>query len=422
MMSRIFRMLFLTTTLSICLAASSAIVVVAENQVSANTSYCSPDMISYWKLDETEGTTFEDHVGSNDGVCTGDKCPFPEEGNVNGAQRFLGSEEISVPSSADFNWDGDSNFSIELWVNIPEEETSEDVKVFIGRHAGTPAWWVGHYPGSYTAAFGIRDSKGVGKEISNGPALNDEDWHHIVAVHDGDNDLLNLYVGGILVTSEEISFKGDWISDSNISIGYHNPPPYYHYSGLLDEIAVYGKALTLDEIQYHFNKGLGGKGYCEPVDLIINIEGSGSVLRSLPAPYAFGQEVTLTATPNQGFIFYNWSGDYSGYENPVTITMDQDKTITATFKDPMKDPVWYTLSVSVIGEGSVIVDPVEVEYLHGTNVTLTAVAEPGWVFGGWQGDLTGDNQEVTLLMTDNYSVTAVFTEIIKRIYLPLTMK
>ena len=42
--------------------------------------------------------------------------------------------------------------------------------------------------------------------------------------------------------------------------------------------------------------------------------------------------VTLTATPsNSGYIFSGWSGDASGTSNPLKITADSDKTITANF-------------------------------------------------------------------------------------------
>jgi len=42
--------------------------------------------------------------------------------------------------------------------------------------------------------------------------------------------------------------------------------------------------------------------------------------------------VTLTAMPDEGFIFRNWLGDLSGDENPITLTMDEDKSITALFE------------------------------------------------------------------------------------------
>ncbi|HDO19705.1 MAG TPA: carboxypeptidase regulatory-like domain-containing protein, partial [Thermoplasmatales archaeon] len=47
--------------------------------------------------------------------------------------------------------------------------------------------------------------------------------------------------------------------------------------------------------------------------------------------YEEGTEVTLTAIANEGYIFDHWSEDLSGDENPVTITMNSDKTIVAHF-------------------------------------------------------------------------------------------
>ena len=47
--------------------------------------------------------------------------------------------------------------------------------------------------------------------------------------------------------------------------------------------------------------------------------------------YTYGTSVELTATPNTGYHFDNWSGDASGTSNPLNITMSSDKNITANF-------------------------------------------------------------------------------------------
>ena len=58
----------------------------------------------------------------------------------------------------------------------------------------------------------------------------------------------------------------------------------------------------------------------------------GSVVRSPDAvSYTAGTTVTLTATPATGYSFTGWSGDLSGTKNSETITMDTDKTLTASF-------------------------------------------------------------------------------------------
>ena len=47
--------------------------------------------------------------------------------------------------------------------------------------------------------------------------------------------------------------------------------------------------------------------------------------------FAYGTSVSLEAMPDECWQFHEWSGDLTGSENPVTITMDGDKDIAATF-------------------------------------------------------------------------------------------
>ena len=55
-----------------------------------------------------------------------------------------------------------------------------------------------------------------------------------------------------------------------------------------------------------------------------------------PAPaeggtFEDGTVVTVTAIPDDGYEFKAWSGDMTGTDNPATITIDGDKSITAEF-------------------------------------------------------------------------------------------
>ncbi len=54
--------------------------------------------------------------------------------------------------------------------------------------------------------------------------------------------------------------------------------------------------------------------------------------------YDIGASAALTATPNSGYFFSGWTGDASGTENPLAITMDADKTVGATFVEDTRDP------------------------------------------------------------------------------------
>jgi hypothetical protein len=68
--------------------------------------------------------------------------------------------------------------------------------------------------------------------------------------------------------------------------------------------------------------------------LTLNIvpTGSGSVAKNPDKlTYVYGEQVQLTATANQGHTFSNWSGDVSSSTNPITLTMDGNKMVTANF-------------------------------------------------------------------------------------------
>jgi len=67
--------------------------------------------------------------------------------------------------------------------------------------------------------------------------------------------------------------------------------------------------------------------------------GSGGTTDPSPGTYTYdkGTEVTIRAVPNSGYTFSGWGGDASGTTNPITITMDSNKSITASFTRASSD-------------------------------------------------------------------------------------
>lgn len=59
---------------------------------------------------------------------------------------------------------------------------------------------------------------------------------------------------------------------------------------------------------------------------------NGTVAKNPNNPtYTNGTNVVLTATPNSGYAFLNWTGDATGTNNPLTVLMNANKNITANF-------------------------------------------------------------------------------------------
>ena len=74
--------------------------------------------------------------------------------------------------------------------------------------------------------------------------------------------------------------------------------------------------------------GVAEDGYI----LNITIAGSGQVTKTPDqATYNSGDTVTLEAFPDSGHVFASWNGDLTGNTNPIDITMDSNKFVTANF-------------------------------------------------------------------------------------------
>jgi uncharacterized repeat protein (TIGR02543 family) len=140
----------------------------------------------------------------------------------------------------------------------------------------------------------------------------------------------------------------------------------------------------------------------------------GTVNRS-PAPdpngkYTYGTVVTLMANAVPGYAFIDWSGDASGPNNPIQITMDGNKDIVAHFGQQR-----YTLTLAPYPSqgGSITADPNadpnDGKYAHGTSVTLTATAATWYTFSSWTRDASGATNPTTVIMDTNKSVNANFT-------------
>lgn len=53
--------------------------------------------------------------------------------------------------------------------------------------------------------------------------------------------------------------------------------------------------------------------------------------------YDYGSDVIVTAVPNSGYEFSEWSGDIAGTSNPVHVRINSDKSITANFTQPSEE-------------------------------------------------------------------------------------
>lgn len=138
--------------------------------------------------------------------------------------------------------------------------------------------------------------------------------------------------------------------------------------------------------------------------LVLSNTGEGSIIADPQKPYYDSADVvTLTAIPDTDWDFSGWSGSLTGMENPVSITMDENKMISAAFTTTK-----VFLEYNSSGPGTVIVEPDRTAYDEGEQITLTAVPDEGAQFQGWTGDITGSENPASFTIDSNMQVTAIF--------------
>jgi hypothetical protein len=378
-------------------------------------------MISYWPLDDGPATpprSFEDVIAANDGSCqVAQNCPASGAGKIGDAFDFDGNDRINVADDDSLNFEITDSFSLEAWI-----KTGDDCigtipnRVVIGEYngAGGAAWWLGCGPDdplsenpTIVAIFSLRASMSGDIQIKGTAPINDNAWHHIVGVRDSNSDENLVYVDGQLVNSVDAnnSYTGTFSGPDFVTIGYYQsgqtPPfqPGYHFIGTLDEVAVYGKALSLEEIQAHYSDGLG-QSYCKEAPQVINPgdqtndEGDTGISLQIQATGDYGSALTysMTGAPPglsinastgliTGSLGYNAAAG-SPYTVQVTVANDaippESSSVTFTWvvNNVNRAPTVENPGTQNSAEGASINLPIQASDPDGTALTFTASGLP----------------------------------------------
>jgi hypothetical protein len=149
--------------------------------------------------------------------------------------------------------------------------------------------------------------------------------------------------------------------------------------------------------------------------LSVTIDGEGTVQEQIiiqgsttETEYNAGTTVRLTATPNEGWEFSLWVVDGEVIaENPIEVVIEKGREATVFFKRTQ-----FELNITIEGEGTVkeevIVQPGQYDYE--TVVRLTAVPADGYVFSGWSGDVTSEENPIELEIKNVLNIKSKFID------------
>jgi hypothetical protein len=226
---------------------------------------CPSNLIALWRLDETSGTTYADYYTEHTIFAT--VAPTPTAGKINGGQLFNAMTEMDIPDlGEEFEWVQTSNFSFEFWVKTSSYETMVVLGRYREDYPNAANWWVGLSSGMATFYLHENDTTANAKwfEITGGPVIANNQWHHVIAVREGSIQENRLYVDGIEVANVSTDYDNSFKSDieTEINLGWFDyTTTGYHFVGALDEVAIFNKAITDVEAASFYNQG-SPAGHC----------------------------------------------------------------------------------------------------------------------------------------------------------------
>jgi hypothetical protein len=244
--------------------------------------------VSYWRLDETSGTTAADSKGSNAGTYTNGPTlaqsgALPDTVN-NRAARFDGTNDyVSAGNPANLQL---NTGTVEAWIKT----------------AGGGASWQDAI--NKQGAYNLAVDNGVlatwdntaGVSRSTGLNVTDNSWHHVaMSFQSGVAGGTKVYADGVLRLTTTITVLDQTLA---LHIGDEGGTHEY-FLGTIDEVAVYGSMLTAAQIRTHYNTG---RCYKDAVlaDSPVGYWRLGESSGSTAADGIYGRHGTYTASPTLG--------------------------------------------------------------------------------------------------------------------------
>lgn len=217
------------------------------------------NLVSWWP---GEGSA-SDLVSTNHGLYSGGLTNVA--GRVGQAFRFNGTDAyVRVPASSNLNIGLGSGLTLEAWVKVNDFSQRPLLEWQRINNAWGVHWWlsVTAYGGGAGSIYvNLTDTARVDHPLSTAPGvLTTNAWHHLAFTYDRASGLGTFYANGTNVTSRAL---GSFIpqTSSDLYFGWR-PGEAYRFLGLMDEVAIYNRALGSNEIAAIHAARSSGK--CKP--------------------------------------------------------------------------------------------------------------------------------------------------------------
>jgi len=285
----------------------------------ANPAKCDLDtgLIAYWTFDEGSGTVAYDSAGTNDGTISGAQWT---EGIIGGALDFDGVDDyVRVADSHSLT--PTNEVTVSAWIHIRSVSWSDRTAIVCKYYwRGDRAYFLGlgknKDPDKTTVAFVVAETPHtIGYPRYSTTSLLPGQWYHVAATFEPNHEVI--YVNSIKETDDSNLSIPDSIPNNSqpLYIGYHKDEEDGFFDGIIDEVALWQRALSAEEVEQLYLQAAAAPALTWTENLLSNpgaeTGGLGHWVTDDPEIVVASQlqsESSGTVYPHSGDWFFNMAG------------------------------------------------------------------------------------------------------------------
>lgn len=215
------------------------------------------NLVSYWKLDEASGTRADSH-GSNN--LADNNTVLATTGKIGNAGNFVAanSEYLSIADNPSLSITGDLSISFWMWTTNTQPAAAQAI---VGKHqsvAGGRSYsiYLLTYFGNGVVRFAVSSdgNSNASGNMESGALLNST-WYHIVGTYQA-GVTQKLYVNAGTPIDKGSTEASIIDNASQFAIGAFAGGANF-FNGIVDEVGIWNKVLTADEVTSLFAAGAG---------------------------------------------------------------------------------------------------------------------------------------------------------------------
>ncbi|MDF1498680.1 MAG: LamG domain-containing protein [Patescibacteria group bacterium] len=207
-------------------------------------------LVGYWSMDEGSGQyAYDGSDNGNNGTLGASSAASSDDpkwgkGKNGGSLQFDGVNDVVTKTdnaNLDIPIQTDGKITMEAWV-YPFDLTFENGIIskrsnyrMVLRAGGELKFQTFGWTGALSS-------------------VNSNEWSHIAITYDGLTDLLKFYINGVNVRTVNDYLPNGGINGDDLYIGKGHDLTT-SFNGSIDEVRIYNRALTADEVRYHYNRG-----------------------------------------------------------------------------------------------------------------------------------------------------------------------